>query len=117
MAQFKRNKNHVVLDFDDVIFEVDSTSKTFFEATNKFQEMANEMQSLKFEGVETIEKFTEKLVESIDEFLGEKAVRKIFPNQKVNMYDCIDVISYILDSVQEFNQSKMAKYNPERIAR
>lgn len=115
MAQFRKSNNFVVLDFDGLIINVDSTSREFLDATDRFQKMANEVQALADKGADGIEQLTKALAKAIDDFLGEGVLAKIYEGQAVNMYDCMDVIAYILESVQEFNRAKMAKYDPVRV--
>lgn len=119
MAQFKRRNNALNLDFDGVLFTVDPTKKEFLNAVNNFRKKADEMQDLSDseDFAESFESALRGLVDCIDEMLGENASKKIFGESEINLFDCLDVIEYVMDSLQEFNAEKSKKYNIARVAR
>lgn len=119
MAQFKRRNNILNLDFDGVLFTVDPTKKEFLNAVNNFRKKADELQGLSDseDFAESFESALRGLVDCIDEMLGENAAKKIFGESEINLFDCLDVIEYVMDSLQEFNAEKSKKYNIARVAR
>lgn len=119
MAQFKRRNNALNLDFDGVMFTVDPTKKEFLNAVNDFRKKADELQDLlnADDFASSFESAMKSLTDCIDEMLGENAAKKIFGDSEINLFDCLDVIEYVMDSLQEFNAEKSKKYNIARVAR
>ena len=119
MAQFKRRNNALNLDFHGVMFTVNPTKKEFLNAVNDFRKKADELQDLlnADDFASSFEFAMKSVTDCIDEMLGENAAKKIFGESEINLFDCLDVIEYVMDSLQEFNAEKSKKYNITRVAR
>lgn len=116
--EFKNNK--LELDIAGNIFELDTTNPELIKELQTFsveaQKKAEEL-SKKDDYINALEEAIQFCLEYIDKILGEGANKKIFANRKVNFFDCLDVINFIVSEVNEFRIEKFQQYSPNRAMR
>lgn len=118
--RFEFRDNRLKLDIAGNIFELDITNPELIKELQTFSvEAQKKAEELSKEGdyIGALEKAIQFCLDSIDRILGEGASKKIFANRKVNFFDCLDVINFIVSEVSEFRQQKFQQYSPNRVQR
>jgi len=118
--KFEFKTNTLELDIAGHIFEVDPTNprliqeiQTFaLEAQKKVEELSERRDYAK-----ALEEVIQFCIDAIDSILGTGAAEKIFAGRKINFFDCLDVINFIVSEVNEFRQQKFQQYSPNRAMR
>lgn len=118
--KFEFKNNNLKLDIAGNLFEIDTMDTEIVENTMKFgQDAQKKSQQLgkKEDYVEALKEATQFCLDSIDIILGEGASSKIFSGRKVNLFDALDVMNYIVSEVKEDRESKFQAYSPNRAQR
>jgi len=118
--KFEFRTNTLELDIAGHIFEVDPTNPRLIQEMQTFSEEAQkkvEELSKREDYAKALEKAIQFCIDAIDKILGEDASKKIFANRKVNFFDCLDVINFVVSEVNEFRQQKFQQYSPNRAMR
>lgn len=120
VKRFEFKDNKLKLDIAGNIFELDTANpeliKRVLDFSEEAQEKAKEL-SGKENYVEALEETIQFCLDSIDCMLGEGASRKIFEGRKVGLFDCLDVINYIVSETKADRDSKFQAYSPNRAQR
>lgn len=118
--QFEFKNNDLELDIAGNKFYLDTTEPSLIERILEFahgaEAMGNDLKG-KEDYVEGLKEAIAFCLEAIDSILGEGSSDKIFEGRKVGMFDCLDVMSYIVDSVNENKDNKFLAYSPNRAQR
>lgn len=118
--KFEFKNNDLELDIADNKFYVDTTDPELIEKVLDFakgaEDKANELKG-KDDYVEELKGTISFCLGAIDSILGEGSSDKIFEGRKVGMFDCLDVISYIVSSINENKDNKFLEYSPNRAQR
>jgi len=118
--KFEFKKNTLELDIAGNIFELDTTDVEVVERIQAFakdaQRLAQEMRQ-KDDLTEALKDTIQFCLDSIDSILGEGASEKIFAGRKVGLYDCLDVMAFISNEVNEDRASRFQAYSPNRAQR
>lgn len=118
--KFQFKNNDLELDIAGNKFYVDTTDPELIERVLDFakgaESMAKELKN-KDDYVKELKETIEFCLGAIDSILGEGSSDKIFEGRKVGMFDCLDVISYIVNSINENKDNKFLEYSPNRAAR
>lgn len=115
MAKFIRRSNLLHLDFGEVQYNVNTLDSKFIGRMNEFAKAAKEMSEME-DSEETSAKCAEMLTNTIECVLEKGAVKKIL-GEEYTTYDLMDVISYILDELNDFKAEKQSRYDVARIVR
>lgn len=118
--RFEFRDNGLKLDIVGNIFEIDTADPQLIKDIQDFsieaQKKAEEL-SKREDYAKALEEAIQFCIDAIDKILGEDASKKIFANRKVNFFDCLDVIDFIVSEVNEFRQQKFQQYSPNRAMR
>ncbi len=118
--KFEFKNNNLKLDIAGNIFEFDTTNPELIKRVLDFSEEAQE-KSKELSGrddyVEALEETIQFCLDSIDSMLGEGASKKIFAGRKVGLFDCLDVINYVVSETKADRDSKFQAYSPNRAQR
>lgn len=118
--KFEFKNNDLKLDIAGSVFYVDTTNPELIERVLDFakraQSMAEEL-SNKEDYVKELKETISFCLDAIDSILGEGASSKIFEGRKVGLFDCLDVISYIIQEINEGKDNKFSEYSPNRAKR
>lgn len=118
--KFEFKSNDLELDIAGKLFYVDTTDPELIERVLDFakgaQTMAEELKG-KEDYVEELKGTISFCLDAIDSILGEGSSDKIFEGRKVGLFDTLDVISYIVNSMNEGKDNKFLEYSPNRAQR
>jgi len=120
MKTFEFKDNRLKLDIAGNIFELDTANPGVIERILNF---ANEAQNkgaelaAKEDYVEALRETIQFCLDTIDTILGEEASQKIFAGRTVELFDCLDVINYIVTMVKEDREARFQAYAPNRVQR
>ena len=118
--KFEFKSNDLELDIAGNKFYVDSTNPELIEKVLDFakgaEDKAKELKG-KDDYVEELKETISFCLGAIDSILGEGSSDKIFEGRKVGMFDCLDVIYYIVNSINENKDNKFLEYSPNRAQR
>lgn len=118
--KFEFKNNDLELDIAGSKFYVDTTDPELIERVLEFakgaQAMAEELKG-KEDYVKELKQTISFCLGAIDSILGEGSSDRIFAGRKVGMFDCLDVISYIVKSINENKDNKFLEYSPNRAQR
>ena len=120
MKTFEFKDNRLRLDIAGNIFELDTSNPEVIERILNF---ANEAQNKRAElaakedYVEALRETIQFCLDTIDTRLGEEASQKIFAGRTVGLFDCLDVINYIVAMVKEDREARFQAYAPNRVQR
>lgn len=118
--RFEFQSNNLELDIAGNIFEVDTTNPELVERVLKFsseaKKLAGEMNE-KTDFTAALKETIEFCTDAIDSILGTGASKKIFEGRKVGLFDCLDIINFIVTEVKDHRQSKFQSYSPNRAQR
>lgn len=111
--KFEFQKNYLELDIAGNVFEIDTTDGKLADNVKSFSEKAPKLAQELRERTDYEKAFEEAIqfcLDAIDSMLGESASEKIFKDRKVNYYDCLDVINFVVAEVEEFTTKKQNTY-------
>ena len=118
--RFEFRTNTLELDIAGHIFEVDPTNPRLIQEMQTFsveaQKKAEEL-SKREDYAKALEEVIQFCLDTIDSILGTGAAEKIFADRKINFFDCLDVIDFVVSEVNEFRQQKFQQYSPNRAMR
>lgn len=118
--RFEFRDNTLKLDIAGNIFELDTSDIEVIERVQAFskdaQKLVQEMNK-KDDYVEALKETIQFCLDSIDSILGEGSSEKIFSGRKVNLFDCLDVISFIATEVNRDRAARFQAYSPNRAQR
>lgn len=118
--KFEFRANTLELDIAGYIFEVDPTNPRLIQEMQTFsveaQKKAEEL-SKREDYAKALEEVIQFCLDTIDSILGTGAAEKIFAGRKINFFDCLDVINFVVSEVNEFRQQKFQQYSPNRAMR
>lgn len=105
--------------FDDKnILKLDIAGEEF--TLNINQELINKVKEVPEIDSNDLDSTIEGLSNHIESFLGEGSCERIFKGRVKNPLDYIDVLNYIIDEFNKFNEAaakKLKKYSPDRVKR
>lgn len=118
--KFEFKNNGLKLDIAGSVFYVDTTNPELIERILDFakgaESMAKELKD-KEDYVKELKETISFCLGAIDSILGEGSSDKIFEGRKVGLFDCLDVINYIVNSINEGKDNKFLEYSPNRAKR
>lgn len=118
--KFVFKNNDLELDIAGNKFYVDTTDPGLIEKVLDFAKGA-EVKAAELKGkedyVEELKGTIEFTLDAIDSILEEGAVGKIFEGRAVGLFDALDVLSYIVGSINKGKEDKFLEYSPNRAAR
>lgn len=118
--RFEFRDNTLKLDIAGNIFQIDTTAPETVQQIQKFaieaQERAAELAKRK-DFSEAIKEAIQFCLDIIDSILGAGAAEKIFAGRKINLYDCLDVINFIVEEIEADREERFKAYSPARVQR
>ena len=118
--KFEFRDNTLKLDIAGNIFEIDVTAPETVQQIQKFVIEAQERAAVlakRKDFSEAVKEAIQFCLDIIDSILGAGAAEKIFAGRKVNLYDCLDVINFIVEEIEADREERFQKYSPNRAAR
>lgn len=110
------NDNKLKLTIEGNDFYVDASDpillKHIEEYAVKAQEIGKELQEVDA-NTEHILKMLKFMGKYIDIILGDGACKQIFKNNRMNVYDAIELLTFVLDEISKFNNEKLQGYIKE----
>lgn len=120
VKKFEFKNNDLELDIAGNKFCLDTTDPTLIEKVLEFakeaEAKAEELKN-KDDYVEELKTTIQFCLEAIDNILGEGSSEMIFQGRKVGLFDALDVLNYIIQSVKKGREDKFKEYSPNRAAR
>lgn len=120
VKKFEFKNNDLELDIAGNKFYLDTTNPTLIEKVLEFakeaEAKAEELKN-KDDYVEELKTTIQFCLEAIDNILGEGSSEMIFQGRKVGLFDALDVLNYIIQSVKKGREDKFKEYSPNRAAR
>lgn len=106
MFEFK--KNTLTLNIADETFDVDPVlaDAVIKNDVGLCAQKMSEKLSAEKNNEETIRNVCHELLSCVDKLLGEGSAKRIIKDRTINFYDCLDLLTYIIKEVQEFNRAK-----------
>lgn len=118
--KFEFKDNVLKLDIAGNIFDIDTSNpdlvKNILTFAKGAEEKAEQLQNVD-DYVDQLEAAIELCLTSIDAILGEGASDKIFAGRNVSLFDCLDVINYIVVEIKNDREEKLKIYSPNRAQR
>lgn len=109
MGRFEFRSNDIELDFAGVRVTVPGTAeyaKTLEEIGHKMVAWGSDPENEKA-GAEAAKDF---MLDILDELLGEETVDAIEDIRELDLYDCIDMFTYIKDEVTAYHENRVAAH-------
>ena len=109
MGRFEFRSKVIELDFAGIKTAVPAS----MEFANKLKEVANKMTvwgndpANEHAGTEEAKDF---ILDILDELLGEEVMDRIEAERELELYDCIDMFTYINNEVASYHESKIKTY-------
>lgn len=119
MKKFEFQNNSLELDIAGYKFELNPIEDGLLERIEKMGEESKlEAERMREDNSpDSIKMSMNFMVKQIDALLGDGAASKIFEKRTINFFDVLDVLTYIKDSIIEFQSEKISKYSPNRVQR
>lgn len=119
MKKFEFQNNSLELDIAGHKFELNPIEDGLLERIEKMGEESKlEAERMREDNSpDSIKMGMNFMVKQIDALLGDGAASKIFEKRTINFFDVLDVLTYIKDSIIEFQSEKISKYSPNRVQR
>ncbi len=119
MKKFEFQNNSLELDIAGHRFELNPIEDGLLERIEKMGEESKlEAERMREDNSpDSIKMGMNFMVKQIDALLGDGAANKIFEKRTINFFDVLDVLTYIKDSIIEFQSEKISKYSPNRVQR
>ena len=118
--RFEFRDNTLKLDIAGNIFQIDATAPETVQQIQKFaveaQERATKL-AKKDDFSEAMKEAIQFCLDTIDSILGTGAAEKIFAGRKINLYDCLDVINFIIEEIEADREERFKAYSPARVQR
>ncbi|MCR1897815.1 hypothetical protein NSA47_02280 [Irregularibacter muris] len=115
--RFEFKNNNLKLDISGHLFEFDTTNPELVKRVLTFsedaQKLSNEL-TKREDYVVALEETIEFCIKTLDSILGEGASKKIFVGREVGLFDCLDIINYLMDEVKADRDTKFQAYSPNR---
>lgn len=128
MRKFEFRDNSAKLDIAGLQFSVELGDGVLAAKAKRIQEMANENQAklakmAESNDADAVQKGVDEVCSfvqsSVDDILGVGAYESIFDGRAKNMYDHIDLLAFLLESLtdemKKFRDQYGSKYSPKRI--
>ncbi|MCC8023375.1 MAG: hypothetical protein LIO46_06340 [Clostridiales bacterium] len=120
MGAFQFQTNTLELDIAGHKFSLNAGSPDFLEKISTFADQARD-QAEAIDEAEDISSILNQanrfFTDTIDGLLGQGATDQIFSGREKNYYDLVDIIAYIQEEFQRFQQTRSSKYSPARVKR
>ena len=118
--RFEFRDNTLELDIAGNTFQIDTTAPETVQQIQKFaveaQERATKL-AKRDDFSEAMKEVIQFCLDTIDSILGAGAAEKIFAGRKINLYDCIDVINFIIEEIEVDREERFKAYSPARVQR
>ena len=118
--RFEFRDNTLKLDIAGNIFQIDATAPETVQQIQKFaveaQERATKL-AKRDDFFEAMKEVIQFCLDTIDSILGAGAAEKIFAGRKINLYDCLDVINFIIEEIEADREERFKAYSPARVQR
>ena len=118
--RFEFRDNTLELDIAGNIFQIDATAPETVQQIQKFaveaQERATKL-AKRDDFSEAMKEAIQFCLDTIDSILGTGAAEKIFTGRKINLYDCLDVINFIVEEIEADREERFKAYSPTRVQR
>lgn len=102
--KFEFRDNQLELDIAGNLFKISVNQDMFYRIRDigtRAQQVSKDLSQE--ETVEKLEESIDFLMDATDEILGDGASDKIFAGREENIFDCIDVLNYIVTEVNAFS--------------
>lgn len=118
--RFEFRDNTLELDIAGNIFQIDATAPETVQQIQRFaieaQERATKL-AKRDDFYEAMKEAIQFCLDTIDSILGTGAAEKIFTGRKINLYDCLDVINFIVEEIEADRAERFKAYSPTRVQR
>ena len=118
--RFEFRDNTLELDIAGNTFQIDTTAPETVQKIQKFaveaQERATKL-AKRDDFYEAMKEAIQFCLDTIDSILGTGAAEKIFTGRKINLYDCLDVINFIVEEIEVDREERFKAYSPARVQR
>lgn len=109
--EFKFSKNELELVIEGNVFRINPYDEDIVELQREFSQRAQKMAEKTESGDEDGAECIRLCSGFIDDVLGGGAVRLIFKNRKIGVYDLFDVVNYINDEIRTEREKRLTIYN------
>ena len=116
MKQFQFREKEISLDIAGVIVKVPATTDYAKQLEGWGKRMGDYAEEMQAEGID-VDAMTEQLEDILVEMLGSEAVDHIFADREEDLYDCIDLITFITEEVTRYHIDKANSYQKETPAK